>query len=335
MADQETFAGACQKLVDGQYDAAAEEFAQLLEAHGDHPGVRHNYALALECSQHFEEAKRQYSAVASAFPEYAPAFLGLANCSFYAGDAEQAEGFARAARDKDPTDPRAAILLSEILLLRGSERDGIAQHLEALRLIDDANCVPTTNHAMCYGDFGVGGTGFYTFWERSLLQRDGFPDTNRLRVDVERLEGRTTGDLLMVVAAHGGTAADVARRLAFLDRERVALVALDEIAARILKEHAPDIVCSDISYQLHELPAVVLHIGRALVTQGYAVVLPSDDAGPDVTHWAASELKYKTFSVSTHGDLCASDPAFLDPRRLPPLLNRGQHPASDTFAKIF
>lgn len=330
MADPETFGAACHALVEGAYDEAIQGFGKLLDVNGNHPGVRHNYALALECSKQFEAAKREYTAVVTAFPEYAPAFLGLTNCAFYAGDAEQAEGFARAARDTDPTDPRAAILLSEILLLRGSEREGISQHLEALRLIDDANCVPTTNHAMCYGDFGVGGTGFYTFWERSLLQRDGFPD-------VSRLDGRAAGDLLVVLAAHGGSAADVARQLSSptLDRARVVLVALDEIAARILKDHEPDIVCSGLSYQLHELPAVVVHIGRALTAQGYSVVLPSDDAGSDVMEWAASELKYKQFSVSKHGDICCNDPAFLDPRRLPPLLNRGQHPAPDTFAKIF
>jgi tetratricopeptide (TPR) repeat protein len=335
MADPETFGAACHALVEGQYEAAAQGFVQLLTAQGDHPGVRHNYALSLECAQKFEEAKREYEAVVGAFPEYAPAYLGLANCAFYAGDAEQAEGLLRAARDRDPTDPRAAILLSEILLLRGIEREGIAQHLEALRLIDDAACVPTTNHAMCYGDFGAGGTGFYAFWERSLLQREAFPDVEQLVVDGARVNGRTAGDLVVVMAAHSASAADVARRMAFVDRPDVVLVALDEIAARILKDHAPDIVCRELSYQLHELPAVVLHIGRALAAQGFHVVLPSDDAGADVMAWAASELKYKSFSVSKHGDVCASDPAFLDPRRVPPLLRRGQHPAPDTFAKVF
>ncbi len=328
MADQEVFAAACQALVDGRYATAADGFVQLLDEHGDHPGVRHNYALALECSKKFEDAQRQYAAVIEAFPEYAPSYLGLANCAFYAGDAERSERLARTARDQDPTDPRAAILLSEILLLLGKETEGIAQHLEALRLIDDAACVPTTNHAMCFGDFGVGGTGFYTFWERSLLQRDGFPD-----VDV--LEGRTAGDMVVVLTAHGGTAADVNRRLALLDRRQVVLVALDDIAARILKEHRPDIVCRGLSYQLHELPAVVLHIGRALCAQGFSVVLPSDESGADVTEWATSELKYKDFAVSKHGDVCVRDPYALDPRRVPPLLRRGQHPAPDTFAKVF
>lgn len=328
MADQDSFAAACQALVDGRYASAALEFRCLLDRDGDHPGVRHNYALALECSHNFEEARREYAAVVRAFPEYAPSYLGLANGAFYAGDAEQAEGFARAAREHDPTDPRAAILLSEILLLRGSEREGIAQHLDALRLIDAATCVPTTSHAVCYGDFGVGGPGFYTFWERSLLQRDAFPD-------VGTLEGRAPGSMLVVLAAHRGSAADVARRLALLDRGRVVLVALDDIAARMLKDHRPDIECLHLSYQLHELPAVVIHIGRALAARGYAVVLPSDEAGADVVAWAESELKDKDFAVSKRGDVCARDPAALDPRRVPPLLNRGQHPAPDTFAKIF
>lgn len=331
-AREEAFGTACHLLIEGDFQRAAEAYSKLLEEHGDHPGVRHNYALALECGTRFEEAKAQYTAAIAAFPDYVPSYLGLANCAFYAGDAEQAEGLLRSAREKDPTDPRAAILLSEILLLRGMEREGIEHHLDALRLIDGSNCVCTDSHPFCYGDFGIGGPGFYMFWERSLLQRNGFPD-------VPPIKGRASS-IVVVLAAHGGNAADIGRRVRRVtevwSRDRVVLVALDDIATRILREHEPDMACMGLSFQLHEIPAILLHIGRTLVTRGYSVLLPSDE-GSDVAalEWAKSELKYKDMAVTAQGDLCASSPDPLDPRRVPPLLNRGQCPASDTFAKIF
>jgi tetratricopeptide (TPR) repeat protein len=328
----ERFAKGCRLLVEGMYAPAAIIFAELLDAHGDHPGVRHNRALALECQKEFAEAAREYAAVASAFPDYAPAYLGLANCAFYTGDADNAEATLRTAREVDPEDTRAAILLSEILLLKGQHTEGIRHHLDALTLIDEGEWTRTDNHVMCYGDFGVGGPQYYSFWERSLLQRDAFPPIPVIP--------RPAFSVLLVLVAHSGNAEECAARLQAAaetwGRKDVVLVTVDDIAHRILKEHEPDLALWGMGHQANELPAVALHVAAALMRQGHGVVLPgASPVTTDLIRWAASKFCDIDAAVTPTGDLCARSPATLDPCRVPPLLFRGQDPAPDIFATLF
>lgn len=328
----ERFATGCRLLVEGMYVPAATIFAELLDAHGNHPGVRHNRALALECQKEFEEAAREYGAVVSAFPDFAPSYMGLANCAFYTGDAEKAEANLRTARDVDPEDARAAIALSEILLLKGKQEEGIRQHLEALALIDAGGWTRTDNHVMCYGDYGEGGPRYYSFWERSLLQREAFPP-------VPELAG-PSGSVLLVLLAHGGNADDVGARMRAVTeawgRECAVLVTVDDIAHHILKEHSPDMTAWGLGHHANELPALALHVGAVLMRRGFGVVLPGASAvDTDLVQWAANTLSDIDFSITKEGDVCARKPARLDPRRVPPLLFRGQDPAPNTFAMIF
>lgn len=333
MADsqsQSQFAEACRLLVAGKYEDAAHSFHEILQGAGDHPSVRYNFGLSLECCKKFQDAAKQYSTVIREFPEYPPAYIGMANCFFYEGDLEHCEGMLYAAREADPTDPRAAILLAEVLILRGSEKEGIAQHIEALNLIDGIQCFKTHNHALCYADLGVGGEGYYCFWETSLLQR-GFPELPDV---IARSEGIM---LLEVLMAHGGNAADIARRLTTVPREHIYLVTLDDMTHTILSEYAPDMHLSGITYELHELPALMLHIGNHLVQQldGVTVLLPADDGKDDGEKlaWAGTQAACEKDTVSVTGDLVSSRP--IDARRLPPVLGKGQHAAPDTFAKLF
>ena len=326
MSDSQ-FAEGCQLLVQGKYQDAAQTFHEMLLGGGDHPSLRYNLGLSLECCKKFQDAAAQYSTVIREYPEYPPAYLGMANCYFYEGDVEHCEGMLCAAREADPTDPRAAILLSEVLLMRGSEKEGIAQHLEALRLIDDVSCSLTDNHALCYGDFGIGGQGYYSFWETSLLQR-GFPPVPQFN---------TSNSMCIVILARAQNAADVARRIQTLPREKVFLVTLDGVTQEILSDYAPEMHLA-CTYEDHELPALHLHIGNFLLKHPdvTAVLLPADDCKDDLPkmEWAEGQLANgKTFAVHKNGDLMSSSP--LDARRLPPLLNKGQHAARDTFAKIF
>ena len=330
MSDSQ-FSEACRLLVTGKYEDAAHCFHEMLQGDGDHPSVRYNLGLSLECCKNFQDAAKEYSTVIREFPDYAPAYLGMANCYFYEGNLEQCEGMLYAAREADPTDPRAAILLAEILILRGSEKKGIAQHIEALSLIDAIHCFLTHNHALCYGDFGMGGEGYYAFWENSLLQR-GFPELPHPSSDFSPV---TT--LLVVLLAHGGNAADISRRLKTLPRESVYLVTLDDITHTILADYAPDMHLSGISYELHELPALYLHVGNHLLqSHGVTVLLPADDGGDDTQKlvWAAGErANGNEFAVSPNGDVVSS--RALDARRVPPVLGKGHHAAPDTFAKLF
>lgn len=330
MADSQ-FAEACHLLVAGKYEDATHTFQELLQGEGDHPSVRYNYGLSLECCKNFEDAAKEYSTVIREFPEYPPAYLGMANCYFYEGDLEHCEGMLCAAREADPTDPRAAILLAEVLLLRGCEQEGIRQHAEALQLIDSSHCFLTDNHALCYGDFGLGGQGYYAFWERSLLQR-GFPDLPAPSSDFS-----PTQSLLLVLVAHAGNAADISRRLKTLPRDTVYVVTTDDLTHIILTEYAPDLRLSGVTFEVHELPALQLHIGNHVVGHhGVAVLLPADDGQDDVAKyaWAEAEIANgKDFAVNSRGDLVSR--SALDPRRLPPVLGKGQHAAPDTFAKLF
>jgi tetratricopeptide (TPR) repeat protein len=321
---EEQFAEACGFLVTGKYEDAAHAFSVMLQSGGDHPMIRYNLALSLECCKKFQDAAREYSTVIREYPEYPLAYMGMANCYFYEGDLEHCEGMLRAVRDADPIDPRAAILLSEVLLMRGFEKEGIVQHLEALDLIDNmGNCFLTHNHAMCYGDFGVGGMGYYSFWETSLLQR-GFPDLHS--------SSPPRGDLVMLLVAHARNAADIARRLQQIPREQVFLVTLDDATATILSEYEPEMCIGNLVYEPHELPSLQLHIGNHVVSHvGVTVLLPADDGGSDAAKlaWAVE----KECAVSKNGDLVTN--RAVDARRVPPLLHKGQHAAPDTFVKVF
>lgn len=317
------FGEACSLLVRGEFEGAAHAFSEIL-SQGDHPTIRHNYGLSLECCKKFQDAAKEYSTVIREFPEYVPSYLGMANCYFYEGDLEHCEGMLRAAREVDATDPRAAILLSEVLLLRGKESEGIAQHLEALDLIDGAECHHTTNHAKCYGDFGVGGYGFYSFWEGSMVHRDAFPQ-------VPKNAPRADGKIVLLVVAHADNAAEVARRLEASVRSEVYVVALDDVSAAIV---GPEIRLSGVTYRPQEVPAIQVHLARELLrTLGAAgVVVPGSDAydAPKLLAWATEQKE--ALCISASGDLAARKASALDPRRIPPLL---QNASSDIFAKVF
>lgn len=330
MADhQELFYEMCRSLLDNDFVSAMEIGKVILERHGNIPAVRHNLALAHECSKDFVAAAAEYNATITEFPDYMPSFLGLANCSLYAGDSETAEQLLRNARDMAPEDPRPSIMLSEVLYLRGNDVQGLAEHIRAVRVVDGSQSVPTQSHVHCYMDFGDKAARFYMFLERSLVQREGYPT---LPPPPIYPEGRSVAIFL----AHTGNAADTARRLASIDRRRVYLVTLDDISAGILKDYEPDATTST-SYDVHELPALALYIAHWLASHGTRICILSHNGPRDEEKLEWADAVDTDIDVTTQGDLIATPAAAeeLDPRLVPPMWKRGTQPEDDAFFTLF
>lgn len=328
------FQSVCTRLLNNDFAGAISHCKTLLEEYEEHPTVRYNLALAHECQCNFVAAAAEYSLVISLFPKYAPAYMGLANCCLYEGDLETAEQLLRTSADISPADPRPLIMLSEILFLRGFEEAGIATHQRAVSAVDASHSIPTQSHVNCYMDMGDTSATFHMFLERSLIQREGYPFLTPPPSSPSIYE-----KTLAILVAHTGNAADIARRLATLPRDRVYLVTLDEMAARILADATPDQGVPTVTFDLHELPAIQMYIARHLTTHGIRILLPADDGrrDSDKLAWADSLQEDEDFAVSLQGDLFATPRAthLLDPRRVPPLYRKGNHPASDAFLKIF
>ena len=330
------YSSACMKLLSNDFEGASVEFALILQSYGDSPGVRHNLALSLECSRNFQGAVLEYQHTIEAFPGFHHAYLGLANCAIYAEDLEHAEGLLKTAATLDDRDPRTLILLSEIMFLTGREPEGIDYHLQALDLVVATGSHPTQSHAHCYLHHGTSAPHFHMFLERSLVCTEAYPS-----ITLNALPSEATATApCIVLAASSGNAADIARRLAGLPRPRVFLVTLDDLATHILREHAPNAVCTG-SYEAHELPAVLLHVAQFVLRSHLALVIPADDGRDDSRklEWAAAPAVTGDLKVSTFGDLAArptpSAQDLLDPRRIPPLLRKGDHPDQRTYARVF
>ena len=326
---QALFNSMCKSLIENDFATAADLGTAILERHGNHTAVRHNLALAHECSKDFVAAAAEYNATIRDFPQYMPSYLGLANCSLYAGDSETAEQLFRTAKDIAPEDPRPSILLSEVLFLRGKNAEAITEHLLAVRKVDASRSVPTQNHVHCYMDFGDAAARFHMFLERSLVQREGYPTLPPPPLYPE-------GHSVAIFLAHTGNAADLGRRLERLDRRRVYLLALDDISAGILKTYGPDATTS-ISYDTHELPAIALFVAHWLTQHGTRVCLLSDDARRDIDKLEWADTVEGDIDVSPQGDLVATPAAsaHLDPRLVSPMWNRCRHPEPDAFFIIY
>ena len=328
--DQENqFRDICMRILANDFPGGIEGCATMLKTYGNHPAVRYNMALAHECSTNFVAAAAEYKQVLEDFPDYMPAYMGLANCCLYAGDAETAEGLVRKARELQPLDPRPAILLSEILFLRGMENEGVQEHLAAVGNVDVSRSIPTHSHAQCYIDLGDGASCFHMFLERSLVQRDAFPS-----IYIQPPQHQGTWKTVFI--AHTGNAADINRRLATMDRSDVYLLALDEISTKILEDHKPDASTLRFEYEAHELPTVALFVAKALAGQGYKVLVPADDGRRDNDKLEWAQKQTSPLTVSLQGDVAAWPEAehLLDYRRVPPLLRKGQFPDPMIFSDI-
>ena len=333
------FENACADLVSNKYPSAAKKFADLLVTHGDGAAVRHNMALALECSQDFVAAGAEYLEVIRCFPTFMPSYLGLANCCLYSEEIEEAHHLVQTARDLAPDDPRPAIFLSEILFVMHKEGEAIQAHLDAVRLIQShPNAILTRSHAMCHAQFGPGSPCFYMFIERSFIGNPILPSLPT----PEPVAPAAPSPIQVVLMAHMGNAADIARRLRLLPRESAYLVTIDDIAAAILKDYAPNAVLHALSIQPHEFPALHLHIGRWLLRHKIGVVLPADDGTSDSVKLArAREALWERDIVLTgvNGDLAARPRAaaieHIHPFRVPPLLRKGGHADVKTYFNIF
>lgn len=329
------FRSVCTSLLSNDFSGAIQHCKTILQEYEEHPTVRYNLALAHECQCNFVAAAAEYNQVLHAFPKYAPAYMGLANCCLYEGDLETAEELLRTSSDLVPNDPRPHILLSEILFLRGFEDAGIAQHQRAVDVVNSSDSIPTQSHVMCYMDVGDTAAKFHMFLERSLIQREGYPF---LKAPPQRFHANPP-KAVAVLVAYTGNAADIARRLTTVPRERVYLVTLDELSARILSDSTPDESVPTVPFDLHEFPAILLYIARHLTAHGIHTLLPADDGrrDSDKLAWADSLAEHEDFAVSLQGDLLATPTAthLLDPRRVPPLYRKGDHATSDAFVKIF
>lgn len=344
MTSTTTFETACSLLVDNKFGDAATMFAQLMNEFGDHAALRHNLALALECQSDFVGAGAEYVANIKAHPEYMASYLGMANCCLYAREVDEAAHLAKVARDLAPGDPRPWILLSEILFLLHRERDAIEAHHRAVSCIDACGATPSSSHVMIHADFGPESSIFYTFLERSLLSRDSLPlpPASTLVTGAEKLRAaRKSEEPMVVFMAHVGTAADIARRLRVIPRDRVFLVTIDNLAHAILKRFEPDASFHSVPAQPHEYPALLLHIGHWLLEAcGVPVLLPVVERLVDVGSLDAAAAALKAHDVVLLDMNLAAYPskksiAVVDYRRIPPLLGKGVHASDDTFLKIF
>lgn len=327
---QSLFRNMCMRILCNDFTEAIAIGKRLLELYGNAPAVRHNLALAYECSQDFVAAAAEYNETIRTYPKYMGAHMGLANCCLYEGDAETAEQLLRVARSLDPQDPRPAILLSEVLFLQNKEEEGIREHLCALQLIETSMSIPTQSHAHCYIDLCDPAAKFHMFLERSLIQRDGYPTLPPLK------RAYDPSKTVAIFLAHMGNAADVSRRLASVPRDRVYLLTLDTISSRILEEHVPD-ASVEFSYEIHELPAVALYVARCLTEWNLKVLVPSDDGRRDDEKLAWADAEKEGFGISKQGDLVAVPEArvYLDPRMISPMYRKGTYPDSMVFVKVF
>lgn len=313
------FEEACQCMLSNRFQEAAELFATILRQDGEHPTIRYNAALALECSRQFQAAATEYEQVVQHAPEYARAYLGLSNCYLYLGDAEVSEEFARLAREKDPTDVQAALVLSEILCIRGGkerESEALHHHAEAVRLMDEFGSIPTQSHVLCYLDTGASPCKFHMFLEGSLLGRDAFPLVPPLSCGVPKEE-----ETKQVFVADMQNVSEIAVALSKAGETRASIVVVttDDLSGRILARWDPDVRLACPPYDANEFPAIVLHIAREVSRQGHAVRVSSsggasEDAVTLPAHYTGSRL---------------------DPRLVPPLWCKGRHPPADAFRKLF